>query len=105
MQITIKVPDEHIHGALAAPHSRYWALSGSWNTVTCKGCVVEAHEGGDRRADSKAYDVNRLRLAEALRLMAEQYPTQFARLLSGEYDGVTGDTLLQFMTFGELRYG
>lgn len=105
MQITIKVPDEHINGALAAPHSRYWALSGTWDARTAKGCVVEACEGGERRADSKAYDLNRLKLAEGLRLMSEKTPTQFARLLGGGYDGSTGDTLLQFMAFGELRYG
>lgn len=105
MQITINVPDEHIHGALAAPHSRYWALSGTWDAKTCKGCVVEACEGGDGRADSKAYDLNRLKLADALRLMFEKNPRKFGELAGGYYDGSTGDVLLQFMAFGELRYG
>lgn len=33
MKITVEVPNEHIDGALEAPHSRYWASEAVWTRV------------------------------------------------------------------------
>lgn len=101
MQITINVPDEHINGALAEPHSRYWAREAGWDPETSAGFVYEPQDNG---ADAR-HVLNAAKLEKALWGMAEKYPRQFARLISGDYDGSTGDVLLQLMAFGELRYG
>lgn len=101
MKITIEVPDEHVHGALAGPHSRYWAGEMDWNTERCTGYVIECPDDGS----NKRHRLSATRLGAGLVAMAKHNPSQFAALLSGDYDGITGDVLLQFMTFGEEKYG
>ncbi len=99
MKITIEIPDENIHGALAGPHSGYWAKSCEWDPATCSGIVV-AHDCSDVVAMTPE------KLQNALLLMSQHCPRHFSNLLaSGLYDGVTGDLLLQLIAFGELRYG
>ncbi len=98
MKIEIEVKDEHINGALAAPHSRYWAQDCEWTPGELQGFVVA-------QDDPAVYGLDELRLRSALIQMAAQMPKSFAMLSSGNYDGVVGDSLLQLMAFGELRYG
>lgn len=95
MKLTIEVPDEHINGALAAPHSRYWADSAQWDPTKRSG----------KNGQHAPIELNSHALKTALCLMATVCPRHFSRLMAGEYDGVTGDILLQLMAFGELRYG
>lgn len=47
------------------------------------------------------------KLKIALEFMARRYSTQFAQLKGGNYDGSSGDLLLQLMAFGprEVKYG
>lgn len=98
MQITINVPDENINGALEAPLSRYWAREAGWDPVKKEGHVVDAlDEGAITEFDEKA-------LRAALLIMAARSPSQLVALASGAYDGVTGDLLLQYMAFGQVRY-
>lgn len=96
MQITINVPDANIQSVLYRPHSAYWALELQWNGVN--GFVLE-HEG-ERRTE-----LDREKLRSALIVMAQSHSHQFACVIAGDGDGVTGDTLLQLMAFGELVYG
>jgi hypothetical protein len=99
MKITIEVPDEHINGALAAPRARCWASAASWDPEAKQGHVVDSLD------DGTIYEIDEGSLRAGLIQMASKDPDVFARVLSGSYDAVTGDALLQFMAFGELRYG
>ncbi len=49
--------------------------------------------------------LNKKKLSNALLVMYNKHPHIFARLKSGDWDGVDGDSLLQLMAFGELKYG
>lgn len=99
MKIRIEVPNAHIDGALAEPHSRYWASEARWVPRGLVGHVVDAEDCGKR------YALNASKLKKALEVMAEKYPLPFAKLKSGDYDGPIGDLLLQLIAFGEVRYG
>lgn len=106
MQITIDIPDTHINGALENPHSKYWAVEARWDPQTHEGHVVEGYvTARDGSVKHVTHTLNATRLKTALGLMATKSPRAFAMLLSGDYDGPTGDLLLQFMAFGELKYG
>lgn len=98
MKITVEVPDENIHGALEAPHSRYWAMEARWDPKTCTGFVVDG-------LTSERYKLDSWALRAALETMAVKRPAEFLSLVNASYDGLTGDVLLQFMAFGELVYG
>ncbi len=97
MQITINVPDQHIHGALAAPASRAWADEAGWDPEKVEGFMVDA--------SGTIYELDATELSKALVLMADRYPLPFANLQAGQYDGSIGDLLLQLMAFGEAVYG
>lgn len=105
MRITIEVPDEHIDGALAEPSSLYWALEASWRRYndSPEGWVLE--RGGAADGAAERHLLGAARLKKALGLMYHVRPVQFAKLASGQYDGETGDLLLQLMAFGEMKYG
>lgn len=98
MKLTIEVPDRHINGALAAPHSRYWC-----SQVKIDGGIGWAVDSGDEKPKKIRLTLTRVRIG--LLAMQKHNPSQFAALCSGDYDGVTGDVLLQFMCFGQEKYG
>ena len=50
------------------------------------------------------HELTKVHLSFALEQMAGLTPAQFAALTSGDYDGTTGDVLLQLMAFGCLKY-
>lgn len=104
MKIEIDVPDEHINGALAAPHSSYWASQAVWLADHQCGHVVERCGANGQHEAHALYPFN---LKTALEFMARRYPIQFANLKAGNYDGSVGDLLLQLMAFGptEAKYG
>lgn len=98
MKITIDVPVENINNALTLPHSRYWCRE-----VNIKDGIGYAIDwAGDGNPQKIQITKSKLRLG--LIAMAKHNPTQFAALLSGDSDGITGDVLLQFITFGEEKY-
>jgi hypothetical protein len=98
MKIKIDIPDKHINGALAEPRSRYWASEAKWDPEEREGYAIE-RESGER------HQLGSSKLQAALIHLAERRPTDLAALLSGNYDGETGDILLQLMAFGEVRFG
>ena len=49
--------------------------------------------------------INRETIQAGLRTMAAKYIKQFARMIEGEGDAWTADTLLQCIAFGEVIYG
>jgi hypothetical protein len=105
VKITIEVPDKHIDGALAEPHSKYWASEARWDPKKREGHVVEVDS--DRDSDDVkqiTHTLNVHALKSGLALLAAQSPRAFAMLLSGDYDGLTGDLLLQLMALGEIKY-
>ena len=107
MKIQIEVPDEHINGALAEPHSRYWASEARWSHTAedgREGYVIEREGPGGKPC---RHDLGASKLKVALEFMAERYPLPFAHLKAGNYDGEIGDLLLQLMAFGpkEPKYG
>jgi hypothetical protein len=97
MKICVEVPIENIYNALDAPHSRYWAKAYRWEEGMDLGHVYD-------RIDEKGYELHSENLRSGLELMAKNSPMQFARLVAGDQDGPVGDTLLQYMAFGELKY-
>jgi hypothetical protein len=100
MKITIEIPDEHIHDTLLYPHYNYWTNECKWDSVTCTGYVIDVEEDDEPIIELDASD-----LVKAFDILHKQYPKTFARFLSGDTDGVDGDSLLQLMAFGELKYG
>jgi hypothetical protein len=89
MNLTITIPDEHIHGCLAEPHIRYWASTAEWTPVAHNpyeygsGWVQEREpEAG---SDGK-HLLTHAKLVTALQVMSERSPRHFAAMLSGEYD-------------------
>lgn len=46
-----------------------------------------------------------INIQAGLDLMAKEYPTPLADLMTGDYDAETADILLQLSCFGEVRYG
>jgi len=45
------------------------------------------------------------RVSKGLQLMADQSPILFADLINGNDDVTTADVLIQYICFGEIRYG
>jgi hypothetical protein len=104
MKIEIEVPDQYINGALAAPHSRYWASEAVWDPTHQVGRVVE-RDGANGKPETHILYPSKLKTA--LEFMARRYPVPFAHLQAGNYDGPIGDLLLQLIAFGpaEVKYG
>lgn len=102
MKITIEVPDTTIDAALESPHSRYWASEAVWSHGPDgrEGYVVERH--GSFEGKPERHTLGASKLKTALAFMATHYPRQFGKLMSATWGGETG---LQLMAFGEVRYG
>jgi hypothetical protein len=100
MKIEIEVLDKNIHNALSGPHSRYWTNECSWDDVTWEGYVIDSEE-----ESAPIIELDQSSVRKALEIMGKEFPNLLARLVLGETDGVDGDSLLQLMAFGELKYG
>lgn len=97
MNITIEIEDKAVISCLLNAHSRYWARELDWNGK--KGSVIETQDGPER-----TILFNRKDIVRGVRLMAQKCPRVFAALSGDNYDGETGDVLLQLVVFRELKY-
>lgn len=59
----------------------------------------------DRYGDKKQGTINRRTLKRGLRVLQEKYPHLLAALVSGQYDVIPADALLQAAAFGDVIYG
>ncbi len=93
MQITLEIKNETILQCLSGAHSRYWAKTDSLKvfipavTNMVRGSVVENYDGINVK--------HTLDVEQGLRLLSAYSPRRFAELLTGDFDGETGDVFLQ----------
>ena len=106
--IKITVPARHVQDALvcATRACRYWAdialfTSGEDSDVYVHVAVHETDGGADNAKHSIALD----QIVAALPMMAQYEPKWFGRLIAGDVDAGVCDCLVQFATFGYLKYG
>jgi hypothetical protein len=59
----------------------------------------------DRYGDGKKGLISRKSLQRGLAHLGEKYPHLLAQLVSGDYDVIPADALLQAAAFGEVIYG
>jgi len=99
MKLTIEFNIENVHNALSGPHSRSWTNDCYWDPHTCTGYVVDYLDENEPEIE-----LNMEKLEDGLIAMQKTNPYAFGRVISGNSDGVDGDTLLQCMAFGERKY-
>lgn len=104
MKFTFEVPNQLILDALETARCTYWGTISKLHIddfgriyVT----VLESIDGSEPITHIKD-DNDVMRALEAAVLHC---PVTFGRLITGQSDGLDGDTLLQFICFGELKYG
>lgn len=118
MKITIDIPDECIRDLIESADSGYWADKFKWITPLgeewtaregqCPIFKIREHRGTYERGDM--HTVTRQMIEDGLVKMASANADEgghhFACVLDDrKSDMWTGDALIQFATFGKLKYG
>lgn len=108
MRVPINVPDDHIAGCIQGAHSRYWCSGVTYRKPEpVKGLRWYRVTIREELKDPKhpARSLSRTNICLGLVICAEKYPSVFAHVMDGNYDGPDGDVLLQCIVFGEVVYG
>ena len=111
MKIEIEISDKHIRQLISGAGSRYWADDFEWATSShgrpwaLAFTIVEYEDG-----PPKTHTVTPAMLAEGLSKMSKVPRNKggwhFENCMEGGSDDAwTGDALIQFAIFGELKYG
>lgn len=94
MKITIEFDNKVLVYCLNDAHSRYWATEYEVfadDTGKITGYVIE-HNG---IRDKSQHVTHALDVSTGLQRLAKYSPKRFCELMRGDYNGVTGDILLQ----------
>jgi len=67
-------------------------------------CASEHHDGVEAAGPWVCIEGTDV-LARGLAVLAVKAPKAFAALLTDQYDGTTGDLLIQCIVLGEIKYG
>lgn len=100
--IMINVSAELLHSAAFNARIRYW---GRLETDRAGFLIYETEYLGDPPHHITPHKVNIDDLARGAALLAQNHSVHFGYLLSGRADGGTGDLLLQYTIFCDLKYG
>lgn len=65
---------------------------------------AECLEVYDHYDEDKTYQLSKTKIQLSLQLMAQKYPRHFYDIMSGAFDAITGDVLLQLALLEEIRY-
>lgn len=84
-----------------------WYSKGGVYEKSFEICVEEIIDESKHASGSniKKHTVGSVQMAEAFRLMSEQYGWHFGNFMSDDYDTVTADVFLQLAALGEVIYG
>jgi hypothetical protein len=105
MRVQIEIPDVNVHNAIRGARmpwsngtcGRSEFLSQTWKTS------FTVHEVGDGETDVN-HTVTISRINKAIKLMAQNSPEHFGYLMANRSDSETGDLLIQYACFGEIKY-
>jgi hypothetical protein len=108
MNITIKIDDKRIRELISDAGSRYWARDLEFYGGAANPLAFIVTEHGDGSATRHTVTTKMIR--DGLTKMAHakhdeggrHFPDVFE---SGQSDRYTGDAIIQFAIFGELKYG
>lgn len=105
MKITICVSDDRIRDAIGSAHISYWADPETrWNK---RKMTLRVREDVGERDTDAWFTLNTEDFARALVRMADsknEHVHHRCDLIADTGDGLTGDVLIQFAAFGEMRY-
>lgn len=103
MKIAVNITIKRVVELIESNCSAYWAKKFRWKGRP--GFQIVEHDDGPE----KLHIVTPAKLQRGLELMAKAGPDEgghhFANMLTDSTDAWTGDALIQFAVFGELKYG
>lgn len=102
MIVTFEIDDQIVTEAIGGATIGYWAdqrdSETAWSRHRMELVVVE-------RDPRKVIALTPADFARGAAILAQNAPSTFARLASGNADAYTGDALIQCAAFGEIKYG
>lgn len=98
MKIEVEFSEEYLRDVISGAAIRYWAKQFAWTGADCGFLLTE-------RDTDKEFVISSDQVAEALAKMAKRRSSNIGQLIARTDDADTGDALVQYCCFGELKYG
>lgn len=105
LSITISLDLKYVRRVIVGAGSRYWARDLEFNRSHELGFTLIEHNESRDESEWTRHIVNHEQVLQALGRLAIGAPEHFGDLLARRDDMWTGDAILQFCCFGELKYG
>lgn len=105
MNITIKIADKRIRELISEAGSRYWARDLEFRGKSLAFAVIE-HGAKEERKHTVTAKMIRTGLTKMANAASDEGGHHFAAVCDEDKSDMnTGDAIIQFAIFGELKYG
>jgi hypothetical protein len=103
----LKYEDFQEGGKCTDPENYHHPLELIPLTEGCKLCFLDKEEEAElaEGEEPTPHWLDRAKLLDGLKIMAQKYPRHFADLVNENDDAITGDVYLQCCLFGSVIYG
>lgn len=102
MWLEVEVNNAVLADVIGGATIGYWGMAEFYDRKCLK---MKLYEQVDLNKQSTILYLHPQHFQKGLSIMLEKYPHFFAQILTKNYDGTTGDVLIQLAAFGMVRYG